>query len=165
MVSDLRFRAVLATAAGAPPGPSPLVFGFFTLFGGYRGHFLQRECSQLLQILSAPKVVWQRWQTRWMRIRIFFSTRSASGLIGEVHSPGSKVNPYFANSARALSSRIALLSAAVVASHGLPSLVVLGFAVCWSDVVAGSGLVGSSSIAVSSMGAGLNPESAVSDEK
>lgn len=84
-----------------------------------------------------------------MRIRIFFSTRSASGLIGEVHSPGSKVNPYFANSARALSSKIALLPAAVVANLRLPNSVVLGFAACGSGVVAGSGLVDSFSMVVS----------------
>ena len=39
------------------------------------------------------------------------------------------------------------------------------FAVCWSDVGAGGGIDGSSSIAVSSIGAGLDLQSAVLDEK
>ena len=56
-------------------------------------------------------------------MRIFFSILSASPLAGGVHSPGASVNPYFANRTRALSSCIALLSAAVLASRALSGFV------------------------------------------
>ena len=120
-------------------------------FNGYRGHFLQRVWLQLLQVLSAPKVVWQRWQVRWTLIRIFFSTLSALALTGGVHSPGASVSPYFANNARAFSSWIALLAAAVRANRasagfvlGLISLIDCCRAAGTDGVAADVSIVGSS---------------------
>ena len=56
-------------------------------------------------------------------MRIFFSILSASALTGGVHSPISSVKPYLANKARAFSSWIALLAAAVFATRALESFV------------------------------------------
>lgn len=52
-------------------------------------------------------------------MRTFFSTLGAPFAYGTVHSPGSKVNPYLANMARAFCSCIALFSLAVMAERGL----------------------------------------------
>lgn len=93
------------------------------VFNGYRGHFLHRVCLQLLQVLSAPKAVSQRWQVRWTRMRIFFSTLSESALTGGVHSPGASVKPYLANKTRAFSSWTALLAAADRANRALAGFV------------------------------------------
>lgn len=89
-------------------------------------------------------------------MRIFFSTRSASGLIGDVHSPGSRVKPYFANNARALSSWIEPYAAAVIATLELAGLAVFSSAVCRVGAGAGGAAFGCSSIAVSAMGGGLD---------
>lgn len=134
MVRDFRFNVVSPMAAAAAPvvaiappaaaTPFPLSLSSLVRLVGNRGHFLHRLCLQLLQILSGPKVVWQRWQERWTLMRIFFSTRSASGLMGDVHSPGSNVKPYFANRARALSSCIEPYAAAVIVTPGLAGLAI-----------------------------------------
>ena len=66
-------------------------------------------------------------------MRIFFSILSASALAGGVHSPISNVKPYLANKARAFSSWIALLAAAVFANRGLESFVLglMSLMDCW----------------------------------
>ena len=137
--------------------PSPGVFA------GYREHFLQRVCLQLLQVLSAPKVVWQRWQVRCTLIRTFFSTLSASALTGGVHSPGASVKPYFANKASAFSSCILLLAAAVLASLaligfvlGLMSLIDCPMAAGTEGVaVEADGAIGAGSSAAAGLSAGV----------
>lgn len=122
----VRFLKSNPVSAATPAVAIALPFDSFGLFVGNLGHHLQRGWLHLLQILSGPKVVSHLWHWRCTRIRIFFSTRSASGLMGVVHSPGSRVKPYFANSARALSSCIAPLVAAVLATLVLSGLVLFG---------------------------------------
>lgn len=101
---------LLSSGASLPLTPLPFASAPSSLLrlAGYRGHFLQRRCSQLTQTLSAPKVVWQRWQVRWTRILMGFSTRRTSDLVVVTHSCGSSVRPYLANRARARSCWAAL---------------------------------------------------------
>lgn len=76
--------------------------------------------------------------------------------MGDVHSPGSSVKPYLANKTRALSSWMAPYAAAVIATLELAGLLVFCSVGCCVVAGAGGPAGGCSSMALSSIGGGLN---------
>ena len=118
---------------------------------GFLGHFLQRVCEQLAQILSAPNALLQRWHVRWTRTRTCFSTHSWLLVpFAEVHSPGSSARLYFAKRALAFSSCSLKCAAALVGVLLMTSTFGLG-------VLPGAGVAGGS-FGLEAIGVGVGAE-------